>query len=254
MIPAFLIRAFLMGALRFCAFLIHPMSGWRGVGMGMLAVAALSGPSAAQQAASGSVASPATVTFTLDFPQSNPEHYSIAVDATGHASYECTGTIAEDSDAQTYRVEFEISAGNRERIFSLAKQVGYFAGQIDSGNGKLAFTGTKLLSYRDGQRSNTARYNYSKLAAVQQLTALFQNMGGTLEYGPRLAYYHRYQKLALDEELKRMETQARNNELSEIQGVAPELQAIFDDTSVINVVRARAKELVQMGNSAGAGR
>jgi len=86
------------------------------------------------------------------------------------------------------------------------------------------------------------------------LTALFQNMAGTLEYGRRLTYFHRYQKLALDEELKRMETQARNNELSEIQGVAPVLQEIFDDTSVMNVVRARAKELLQMGNSGGAGR
>jgi hypothetical protein len=239
---------------RFCGLLFYPMIGWRAVGAGVLAVVAMSGPSMAQQAASGSVTAPATVTFTLDFPQSNPEHYSIAVDASGHATYECTGTIAEDSEEQDYRAEFEVSAGNRERIFSLAKQAGYFAGQIDSGNGKLAFTGAKRLSYQNGQRSSAARYNYSNQAAVQQLTALFQNMAGTLEYGRRLTCFHRYQKLALDEELKRMETQARNNELSEIQGVAPVLQEIFDDTSVMNVVRARAKELLQMGNSGGAGR
>jgi hypothetical protein len=77
-------------------------------------------------------------------------------------------------------------------------------------------------------------------------------MGGTLDYGRRLAYYHRYQKLALDEELKRMEMQARNNELSEIQGVASALQEIVEDTSVINVVRARARELIQMGSGAAA--
>jgi hypothetical protein len=79
-------------------------------------------------------------------------------------------------------------------------------------------------------------------------------MAGTLEFGRRLAYYHRYQKLALDEELKRMEAQARNNELSEIQGVRPVLQEIAEDASVMNVVRARAKELIQMGSSTGAGR
>ena len=133
-----------------------------------------------------------------------------------------------------------------------AKQARYFAGEIDSGNHKLANTGAKLLSYQDGQRSTTAQYNYSNLAAVQQLTTLFQNMGGTLEFGRRLAYYHRYQKLALDDELKRMEAEAKNNELSEIQGVAPVLQEILDDPSVINVVRARAKELMEMGNSAAA--
>jgi hypothetical protein len=220
----------------------------------MLAVAAMSAPTIAQQTANASAASTAMVTFTLDFPESNPAHYSIAVDATGHARYECVGTIAEDSEEQPYRVEFQASAGSREKIFDWAKRAQYFAGKIDSGNNKLAFTGTKLLSFQDGQRSNTARYNYSNLAAVQQLTELFQRMGGTLDYGRRLSYYHRYQKLALDDELKRMETQARNNELDEIQGVAPVLQEIFEDASVINVVRARAKELIEMGKNATARR
>ena len=109
----------------------------------MLALAAISAPSIAQQTANAGAASPATVTFTLDFPQSNPAHYSIAVEASGHARYECAGTVAEDSEEQTYRAEFEVSAGNREKIFSLAKQAQYFAGKIDSGNRKLAFTGTK---------------------------------------------------------------------------------------------------------------
>jgi hypothetical protein len=254
MIPASLIRALLIRAFLIRASLICPRIGWRAVWLGMLAVAAMSAPTIAQQTANASAASTAMVTFTLDFPESNPAHYSIAVDATGHARYECVGTIAEDSEEQPYRVEFQASAGSREKIFDWAKRAQYFAGKIDSGNNKLAFTGTKLLSFQDGQRSNTARYNYSNLAAVQQLTELFQRMGGTLDYGRRLSYYHRYQKLALDDELKRMETQARNNELDEIQGVAPVLQEIFEDTSVINVVRARAKELIEMGKNATARR
>ena len=254
MIPASLIRALLIRAFLIRASLICPRIGWRAVWLGMLAVAAMSAPTIAQQTANASAASTAMVTFTLDFPESNPAHYSIAVDATGHARYECVGTIAEDSEEQPYRVEFQASAGSREKIFDWAKRAQYFAGKIDSGNNKLAFTGTKLLSFQDGQRSNTARYNYSNLAAVQQLTELFQRMGGTLDYGRRLSYYHRYQKLALDDELKRMETQARNNELDEIQGVAPVLQEIFEDASVINVVRARAKELIEMGKNATAGR
>ena len=228
------------------------------VGLAVLAV--ISAPSMSQQMsqqisqqATGGAASTSVVTFTFDFPQSNPEHYAIAVDAAGHARYECTGKVAEDSEQQPYRAEFELSAGNRERIFEWAKQAKYFAGKVDSGNRKIAFTGTKILSYQDGQRSFTAKYNYSSVAAVQQLTALFQNMAGTLEYGRRLAYYHRYQKLALDEELRHMEAQAKNAQLSEIQGVAPVLQEIVEDASVINVVRARAKELIEMGSAAAAG-
>jgi hypothetical protein len=225
---------------------------WDAICWAALALAAVPGVLSAQQIDGGAGAIP-LVTFTLDFPQSNPEHYSIAVQANGHARYECTGTIAEDSEAQPYRVEFEVSAASRDRIFGLAKQAQYFAGKFDSGNRKLAFTGTKLLTYHDGQRSNTAHYNYSNLEPVRELTDIFQKMAGTLEYGRRLAYYHRYQKLALDEELKHMEKQARNNELNEMQSVAPVLREIVEDAAVINVVRARAQALIEVGKGAGAG-
>lgn len=202
-----------------------------------------------QDAAHGIELSPATVTFTLDFPQSTPDHYSIAVDADGHVRYESNAKLTKDADEEVYRVEFEISAQNRERIFDWTKQAQYFAGKIDSGNSKLAFTGTKVLSYQDNDKSHTARYNFSKLEPVRQLTALFQGMAETLEYGRRLAYYHQYQKLALDDELKRMEAEAKNNELAEIQGVAPILREIVEDASVLNGVRVRAHSLVQMSES-----
>jgi hypothetical protein len=218
----------------------------------VLAVLALAGVSVAsppQQPARGNPASPATVTFRLIFPQSNPEDYSISIDTTGPAHYECTGAVVQGSEPDTYRSEFEASPETREKIFAWAKQARYFAGKIDSGNRKLAFTGTKILSFHDAQRDNTARYDYSNVAAVRQLTDFFQGMAATLEYGRRLAYYHRYQKLALDDELKGMEAQARNNELNEMQSVAPILQEIIDDNSVMNITRARAQELLQMGGT-----
>jgi hypothetical protein len=202
-----------------------------------------------QDVARGDAADQATVTFTLDFPQSTPDHYSIAVDDGGHVRYECKAKLTQDADEELYRAEFEISAQHRDRIFEWTKQAQYFAGNIDSGNVKLAFTGTKILGYQHNEESNTARYNYSKLEPVQQLTAVFQGMAATLEHGRRLAYYHHYQKLALDEELKRMEAEAKSNELAEIQGVAPLLREIAEDATVMNVVRVRARELIQMSQS-----
>lgn len=193
-------------------------------------------------------ASPATIKFSLNFPQSAPPDYSITIDGTGHAQYECTGPVVPDSDSETYHSDFTVSAQTREKVFELAKQAHYFSGNIDSGNRRLAFTGAKVLTYEDGQHDNRAQYDYSNLAPVRELTSLFQGMAATLEYGRRLAYYHHYQKLALDEELKRMEEEAKNNELNELQSVAPILQDIVNDNSVINVTRARAQELMQIGN------
>ncbi len=196
----------------------------------------------------------ATVTFTLDFPKSSPEHYSLSVQSDGRAQYESSGKISDDSeDRDSYQTEFTFSDATRNRIFALAAQAHYFSGKVDSGNKKLAFTGAKKLAYHDGQRDSTASYNYSSRPAVQQLTALFQSVGGTLEFGRRLTYFHRYQKLALDDELKRMEDQARHGEITELQAVKPVLQRIYDDSSVMNVVRARALRLIEMAPSQAAG-
>jgi hypothetical protein len=196
----------------------------------------------------GQVAASANVTFSLDFPASDPEHYSISVDSDGRAKYDSSARISADSqDRESYRTEFQFSPGNRARIFALAGQAGYFAGKIDSGNHKIAFTGTKKLTYRDAGRTSTAEFNYSSLAPVQQLTVLFQSVATTMEFGRRLAHYHRYQKLALDEELTRMEVQAQENQLAELQAIEPVLREIFDDISVMNVVRARAQRLIEMG-------
>lgn len=192
---------------------------------------------------------PATITFSEDFPSSEPEKYSITVQSDGHAHFECTAKISADSeDRESYAADFNFSDASRTRIFDLAAQAHYFSGKVDSGNRKLAFTGAKKLAYKDEQRNFTADYNFSPVPAVQQLTTLFQNVAATLEFGRRLTYFHRYQKLALDEELKRMEEQARQGDLAELQAVKSVLQEIFDDPSVINVVRARAQQIMEMGN------
>ena len=193
----------------------------------------------------------ATIIFSLDFPKSDPEHYSISVQSDGHARYECSAKISEDSDdRETYQSEFTSSDATRARIFDLAAQAHYFSGKIDSGNRKLAFTGAKKLVYKDGQRESSATYNFSSLPAVQQLTALFQSVSATLEFGRRLAYDRHYQKLALDDELKQMEDQIRRGDLIELQAVRPVLQEIRDDNSVMNMVRGRAQRILDMGTAA----
>ena len=195
-------------------------------------------------------ADPATIKFSLDFPGSDPERYSISVQSDGRAKYECSGKISSDSDdTETYQTDFTFSEATRARVFALAAEAHYFSGKIDSGNRKLAFTGTKKLTYTDGQRNSSATYNFSPQQPIQQLTVLFQAVAATMEFGRRLTYDHRYQKLALDDELKRMEAEAHSGELAELDAARPILQEIFDDSSVINVVRARAQRLMEMARS-----
>jgi hypothetical protein len=194
-----------------------------------------------------------TITFSLDFPQSIPDHYVITVSSNRRASYESTGKLTPQADpGEPFREEFTMSAETCKKIFELGAKAKYFEGQIDSGNKKLASTGVKVLTYTDGARKTEATFNYAPLPAVQQITAIFQNISATLEFGRRLEFYHQHQKLALEEELKRMEEMARSKSLEEIQALAPILQSIVADRSVLNVTRARAQRLLNGANVAAA--
>jgi hypothetical protein len=195
---------------------------------------------------------PATVSFTLDFPNSIPDHYTITVASDGHATYDSTGKLTPEGEApEPFHYDFQLSLLTETKIFDLAGKAKYFEGKIDSGKKNLAFTGQKTLVYKDATRTTKAEYNYSPNVPVQELTALFQNLSTTLEFGRRLDYYHHYQKLALDDELKRMEEQNREGSLVEVQAVAPILRVIANDNSVVNVARARAQRLMMTKVEAG---
>jgi hypothetical protein len=189
--------------------------------------------------------SPATVTFTLDFPTSQPEHYSVRVNSDGKARYESSGKVSSQSEEiDTFAYEFTVSSATRDKVFELAAKARYFQKDLDSHRKNMAFTGKKTLGYKDESRRGESAYNYSPDVAVQDLTNLFQGLSATLELGHRLEYSLHYQKLALADELKRTEESARLSPPVEIQAIAPILQQIVADSSVMNVTRARAQRLL----------
>ncbi len=191
------------------------------------------------------------VTFIIDFPASQPEHYSIRVQSDGPAHYQSSGRLSADSgetdlhDNDSFDLDFTVAVETRQKIFELAAKAGYFQKDVDSHHKNLAFTGKKTLSYKDARRSGESTYNFSPNPAVQDLTSLMQSLSATLEFGHRLQYDRHYQKLALDEELKRMEEMASTHQLMDVAAIQPILDEIIADQSVINVTRARAQRLLE---------
>jgi hypothetical protein len=191
-----------------------------------------------------------TITFSFDFPGSAPDHYVISVSSDGSASYDSDGKISPQAETgDLYHSEFKLSETARSHVFDLAKRAHYFDAELDSKNKKIAFTGTKTLTYKDGQKNTKASYNYSPVGAVQDLTSFFQALSNTLEFGHRLEYYLRYQKLALDDELKRMDEMVNSGNVAEVYVVTPVLEKIVADPAVMKVVRVRAQRLLQLAGS-----
>jgi hypothetical protein len=190
--------------------------------------------------------SPAVVTFTLDFPASQPEHYSIRIQSDGASHYHSSGRLSADSeDIDSFDLDFAVLPETREKIFALAAKAAYFQKDVDLHRKNLAFTGKKTLAYKDAQRSTESTFIYSNNSAVQELTALMQSLSTTLEFAHRLQYDLHYQKLALDDELKHMEDLARSHDLTELAAIRPILDQLIADPAVINVTRARAQRLLE---------
>ena len=186
-----------------------------------------------------------TVVYEQTFHGSEPEHYTISVTSDCHGTYQSDEKLADPSGTEdAYHFDFAVAPPDCGKISDLTKQARYFQGKVDSKKKNIAFTGVKTLSYKDEQRNTKATYNYSPIPAVLELTTIFQSLGATMEFGRRLEYDRRYQKLALDEDLKRMEETSGVNGLEEISAIAPVLQKIIDDHSLMNVVRARAQRLI----------
>jgi hypothetical protein len=224
----------------------HGLRVWRlGLAVSMAAlIMAAPNPGMSQQQASGPPGGVPTVLFTLNFPNSDPDHYSIQIAKDGSSKYASQSKLnPESEDEDTFELEFIASAPTVSKIFDLSSRAKFFEEAIES-HKRVASTGEKTLAYRDSQRSFQQTYNYSVLPAVQDLTTFFQNLSLTLEFARRLQYNYRYQKLALDEELKRMEEMQKSNSLIEMQAVQPILSKIMHDPSVINPVRARAQKVL----------
>jgi hypothetical protein len=222
------------------------------------------------QAQQASESKNASVTFRFLYKQMHPARYEIIVHSDGSASYESqddapiiTASTSEnpsyqkpkteepqsgDSDeikGDIYHRNFQITPSLKARIFDLAKLANYFDGDFDFRKHNVAFTGKKTLVYSDGARSTQATYNWSENQAINELTDIFNRISQTFEFGQRLAFEYRFQKLELDKELGTMEEIAKRGGLAELHVTVPLLQQLSTDHSVMHVARERAARLLK---------
>jgi hypothetical protein len=185
-----------------------------------------------------------TVDFSWVRWGANPPYYTIAIDSGGDVTYESVPQSVEKTGAP-YTVEFVGSASTRQKIFDLVKRLKLL--DIPSSNVQ-HFRGSnsvKTLVFREGNTQHQIRYQTSRNPLIRQLTAVFQNIGTTLDFGRRLTLLQQTHSRRLSSELKNMQQLARNGSLQELQAVAPVLQRIASDTNVTPGDRKRAEAIIQ---------
>jgi hypothetical protein len=188
------------------------------------------------------VQTPPVVSFSLNFPQLAPPFYNIAIESSGRAEYKSTPKPQNEGDP--YQVKFVASEATRTRLFELARQLNFFRGNYEYTKSKVAFTGTKTLTFRNGSEEHSTTYNWSDNPLVQEITAIFQNIEETIELGHQLEDKYRFDKLGVDAVLKNLESEAKDNRLAEIQAIQPILTRVAKDGTLMNISRRRAEFLL----------
>lgn len=195
-------------------------------------------------------ASPAVVTFELNWPASNPQSYVISVGQAGRASYHSQPRADEKGISEdSFTVNFIASEPTRTKIFELAKELNYFHGDFET-KYKVANTGSKTLIYRNGGKESKTTVNYSSIPRMNELIDIFQKMSTTFEMSRKLDYDIRFDKLGLDRDLKSMEEMNKSHNLIELQVISPTLERIANDPAVMNISRQRARRLLDQAQVA----
>jgi hypothetical protein len=210
---------------------------------------------AAQQpgAATAPASSRASVTFSFEWDQGFPwQKYSIAVQAGGKAHFEGVPHAGEAGDTSPFQQDFTMSEANQRKIFALAGKLNYFHGDYDSHKKRIAHTGKKTLAYDSPQARGTTTYDWSQNPDVQELTRTFQNISVTLDYGRKLAYQLRFDRLGMSERLRQLEELEAGHEVAELQAIAPILRKIADDPDMMHISQLSALHLLKTINGTGA--
>ena len=143
----------------------------------------------------------------------------------------------------------QLSKPVTEQIFAIAREQKFFAAPCEDKKDKVAFQGTKQLSYQGPEGSGSCTYNWSRFPAIEKVTTLFESIAFTLEEGRRLEIEHKHDRLALDAELQLLVQAAKDGRALEMQTIQPTLQEIIDDEAVLERARARARKLLEAASA-----
>ena len=186
-----------------------------------------------------------TVSFNLDAAIVPPDHYSITVTSDGSTAYESTDANKKDAEAlDPYQLKFTMSEPTLKKIFALTEAANHFHGNF-AFKGKTAHTGTKTLRYTDQNLDLKQTYEWSQDPSIQQLTSIFEGIATVQESARRLRFLRRFDKLSVDAELKGLERLSDGGEAYELHTIAPLLQTIADDITLLKAARERARKLLE---------
>jgi hypothetical protein len=221
-----------------------------------IAAFALALSQAPSQTASPATAQPAPpgaeIRFSFEHPQLDPASYMLVIREDGSGHYQSTPGTPSGSSIDSVAPgpvdrDIQIRDPLLSTLFQSARSHHFFAIECEAEGSKVAFTGKKTVSYSGPDGHGECTYNWSRDPQLNQLADNLMAIAYTLEEGRRLAVEQLHSRLGLDAELENLQTAVKDRRALEIENIAPELQSIAADESVMNRARNRALAILNGG-------
>lgn len=207
------------------------------------------GPILSSPALSGQSDAPKTVRLDFSNPGLIPATWTLELHPDGSGHF-----LSKRGDAPRYSNawleptdqdrEVHVSAAFAQHVFSVAAAENFFQKPCESRD-KVAFQGTKHLSYEGPDGRGDCSFNFSRIREIQQLGDTLVSVANTILEGSRIERLRQHDRLGLDQEMQSLEEMLGDGRAAEIGVIRPTLETLAADESLMERVRRRAREMLE---------
>lgn len=185
--------------------------------------------------------------FEIDFtnPGLVPAQWTLEMhpDGSGHFRTERGQAKADGIEAPDIDKDIHLSAQFAEHVFQIVERKNMFRRGCES-HLKVAFQGTKKLTYSGPDGQGSCSFNYSRDPEIQNLGDSLISVATTLVEGARLQTLLLHDRLGLDKETEILVESATEGRAQQIGSIRDILERLAEDPAVLERVKHRARMLL----------
>jgi len=191
---------------------------------------------------------PARIEVAFHNPNLSPQSWKLSFDEQGRGQFDAQAGPASSQPMGEMALgdihrPIQLSPEFTAHVFTVARERKLFAFPCES-HFKVAFQGTKRLSYSGPEGSGACEYNYSKDKPIQELGEELMAVENTIVCGERLEMDLQHDRLGLDKELEDLYASVQNHSAIEMSAIRDTLDKIASSDQVLERARRRARLLL----------
>ena len=189
----------------------------------------------------------------IDFsnPGLDPARWTLRMTPDGSGWFDAKAGVAAKDSKQVSMGDLHrpvrVSGDFAGKAFAVARSHRMFAFSCES-HMKVAFQGTKRLSYAGPEGTGSCEYNYSKDKEIEALGDSLVSVSATILYGARLEVLLQHDRLGLDQEMDNLVAAVHAGNALELGTIRETLLKIEGDDQVLERARKKARLLLTQAN------